>query len=233
MRPVKKTLPSTRHSFLIGDVHIEVFDSRVSRAAEIVAHELREDVYRLEQKKFRAGDVVIDVGGHIGLFAIYLGLRFPKVVIHSFEPFPDNYELFRRNLALNPVPNVHLHNLALSGDGRCLEMVTNPQNSGGATCNSTTLHHRRTRKIPSWTLDQVFDSLGLKKCKLLKIDCEGSEYEILLPTSVLSRVEYLCGEFHKNRLLATRGYSVVRLCRHCVEYIDPKKITLQWGRMSE
>ncbi len=31
MRHVKKTLPSTRHSFLIGDVHIEIFDSRVSR----------------------------------------------------------------------------------------------------------------------------------------------------------------------------------------------------------
>jgi FkbM family methyltransferase len=101
--------------------------------------QLTHDSYGLRKIRFAASDVVADVGGHIGLFSIYLGLRFPTLIIHSFEPFPDNYDLFRSNLALNPVANVHLHHLALSSDGRSLEMVTNPANSGGATCNSTTL----------------------------------------------------------------------------------------------
>jgi FkbM family methyltransferase len=185
--------------------------------------QLTHDSYGLRKIRFAASDVVADVGGHIGLFSIYLGLRFPTLIIHSFEPFPDNYDLFRSNLALNPVANVHLHHLALSSDGRSLEMVTNPANSGGATCNSTTLYYRRTGFIPSSTLDQVFGSLAIEKCKLLKIDCAGSGYEILQSTAVLPRVEHLCGEFHTNRMLSDRGYSAKDLLLRCAQYIDSRK----------
>jgi len=154
-------------------------------------------------------------------------------VLRSFEPFPDNYEIFRRNLALNPVRNIHLHTVAISADGRNLKMATNFFNTGGATCNSTSLYYRRVENIHSDTLDQVFDSLGIATCTLLKIDCEGSEYEILLSTGVLSRVEYLSAEFHTNRLLKSQGYSVKQLRRHCREYFDRKKLVFHSCKMSQ
>jgi FkbM family methyltransferase len=224
---------SSVHKIVIRGVGFEVFDEEGSEAASLIADELRVDTYGIEEISFCAQDVVIDVRGHIGIFAIYLGLHFPELVIHSLEPFPSNYELFSRNLALNRVGNVTRHPIAISGDGRDLQLVANPTNSGSATCNSTTLSYRRAGSIPSMTLDSVFDKLGVAQCKLLKLDCEGMEYESLLSTQVWPRIGYLRAEFHTNHLLASRGYSVNKLTIHCVQRLGRGKIRIGSCRMSE
>jgi FkbM family methyltransferase len=212
---------------------IDVADKPVSRAANIIAWELDDDCYGLNRIDFKPGDVVIDIGAHIGFFAIYTALRFPEVVIHSFEPFPENYELLQQNLVRNGITNVRTYQLGVSGSGRPLEMVTNPQNSGSSTCYSRTLEYSRTTGIPSNTLDHIFDSLRIGKCKLLKIDCEGSEYEILFSTRSLAKVEYLSGEFHQNKLLLSLGYTFEGLLKHCQDQIAPDKLSIKKCDMGE
>jgi len=48
------------------------------------------------------------------------------------------------------------------------------------------------------TLEQLFAEMNLEHCDLLKIDCEGGEYEILLSTEsrVLERVSTIVCEYH-------------------------------------
>lgn len=213
--------------FEIHGFTIDVADKPASRAANIIAWELDDDCYDLDRIDFKPGDVVIDIGAHIGFFAIYTALRFPQVVIHSFEPFPENYELLQQNLVHNGVTNVRTYQLGVSGSGRDLEMVTNPQNTGNSTCYSRTLQYGRTTGIPSTTLDHIFDLIGVDKCKLLKIDCEGSEYEILLSTRSLAKVEYLSGEFHQNSLLLSQGYTFEGLLKHCEDQIGPDKLSIK------
>lgn len=214
--------------FVIDGFPIEVADTPDSKAKYIIAWELLDDCYRLNRIDFKPGDVVIDIGAHIGLFAIYTALRFPEVVIHSFEPFPENYELLQQNLARNGITTVRTYQQGVSSDGRLLDMVTNPQNSGSASCYVRSLaEYGRTTGIPSITLDHLFHSLGVDKCKLLKIDCEGSEYEVLLSTRSLAKVEYLSGEFHQNEWLLSQGYSFDRLLKHCKEQIGPDKVSVK------
>lgn len=212
--------------FSINDVNIRAADLPGSISLDTITWELRHDCYGLDSIDFARGDVVLDVGAHIGLFAAYVGLRYPDVLIHSFEPFPDNFELLRENVERNRVSNVRIYPFAISGDGRLLKMATNPENSGGATCHSRTLTDRPTDMIPSATLDAVFDALDLERCKLLKIDCEGSEYEILLATRSLGKVEYLSGEFHYNDLLLAQGHTPEGLRQHCEKYIEPYKLVI-------
>ncbi len=212
--------------FSIKGVDIWAADLPGSISADRVAHELRDDCYGLDRIDFAPGDVVLDVGAHIGLFAAYVGLRYPDVLVHAFEPFPDNFELLRENVERNRVSNVRIYPFAISGDGRLLKMATNPENSGGATCHSLTLTDRPADMIPSATLDAVFDALDIERCKLLKIDCEGSEYEILLATRSLKKVEYLSGEFHYNDLLLAQGHTPEILRQHCEKYIEPCKLVI-------
>lgn len=221
------------HSFVINGFPIEVDDMPESISAEIIACELHGDCYGLNRIDFKPGDVVIDIGAHIGMFAIYTALCFPQVVIHAFEPFPANFEMLEQNLDRNGITTVRIHHQGVTSDGRLLEMVTNPQNSGGSTCHSRTLEHGRSGGIPSTTLDHIFDSLGIGKCKLLKIDCEGSEYEILFSTHSLSKVEYLSGEFHHNQLLQSQGYTVEGLLKHCESQIARDKVLIKTTSMSE
>lgn len=51
----------------------------------------------------------------------------------------------------------------------------------------------------------------IDRCRLLKINCEGAEYEILHNTHVLDRVDYLSSEFHINQRLEQDGYSIESL----------------------
>ena len=225
--------PTTLHRFTIHGIPLEILDYEGSYAAGAVAHELDMDDYGLRRISFAPGDVVVDVGGHIGFFSIYLSLCHPGLVIHAFEPFPDNYRLFQRNLELHPAARVQLHRQAITGDGRLLEMATDPTNSGGSTAHAPALTYRKTGGIPSCTLDDAFGALGLSTCKLLKLDCEGSEHEIVQATRVLGRVEYLSAEVHTNRWLASRGCSLDRLRQKCLEAIDAAKLTLTSNTISD
>jgi FkbM family methyltransferase len=221
------------HKFTVNGISFEVFDSDASEAAQCVFEELTKDTYGLEEISFCAGDVVVDIGGHIGMFAIYLGLRFPEIMIHSFEPFRYNFELFSANIKANAIGNIKLHQLAISGDGRKLEMVTNPTNSGAATCCSRTLSFRRLIDIQSKTLDDIFSELGIEKCKLLKIDCEGMEHEILTSTTVWNRIEHLRAEFHINTHLSDKGCSIIALAHHCRQHLSDRQIWIKACAMSE
>lgn len=219
--------------FSIKGVDIWAADLPGSIALDTVTRELRHDCYGLDRIDFAPGDIVLDVGAHVGLFASYVGLRYPEVSVHAFEPFPDNFELLRANVGRSGASNVRIYPFAVSGDGRLLKMATNPENSGGATCHSLTLTYGAADMIPSATLDAVFDALGIERCKLLKIDCEGSEYEILLATRSLEKVEYLSGEFHFNDLLLAQGHTPEGLLRHCEKYIEPFKLVVTSCRMSQ
>jgi FkbM family methyltransferase len=218
---------------VINGFPLAVADRPESVSPQIIAWELQADCYGLDRIHFQPGDVIIDIGAHIGMFAIYAALRFPQVVIHAFEPFPENFERLEQNLDRNGITTVRTHHLGVTGDGRLLELVTDPLNSGSSTCHSRTLEYERRTGIPSTTLDHIFDTLGIDYCKLLKIDCEGSEYEILFSTHSLSKVEYLSGEFHYNQLLQDQGYSVEGLLKHCETQIARNKLSIKTTNISE
>jgi hypothetical protein len=48
------------------------------------------------------------------------------------------------------------------------------------------------------TLDELFEKFDIKSCGLLKLDCEGAEYEILLNASdtTLHRIRNIAAEYH-------------------------------------
>ncbi len=101
--------------------------------APLIIHEIKTGDYGLDRPPFAPGDVVIDIGGHIGVIALYLAKKYPFITIHSFEPAPVNYESFKQNIALNGVTNVTVDNCAVTKDRRTLEMIMNVDNTGGAT----------------------------------------------------------------------------------------------------
>ncbi len=98
---------------------------------------------------------------------------------------------------------------------------------------SSSLQHRRTSGIPSTTLDSIFEAFGIRKCKVLKIDCEGSEHEILASTTRLRDIEYLIGEFHINARLVSEGHTVRGLISHCAKSIHPSKIMVTQNQVND
>ena len=71
-------------------------------------------------------------------------------------------------------------------------------------------------RVPGITLEQALESVGLAHCNLLKVDCEGAEYEIFFntPPEVLERVERIIMEYHDNVIKHSHTELITFLTHH-------------------
>lgn len=205
-------------------------DLVTSDTVNMVANEIGHDIYDFSTIDFKEGDVVIDIGGNVGMISIFLAKKFPFLKIYAFEPVRENFENFKRNIKLNSIPDgiITVENLAVTKDGRDITMHVNTLNSGGSNMFGVTLSEDlkiseiHENGIHSVTLDNIFKSNGIKACKLLKIDCEGAEYEILYNVNkdTLRRCQYLRGEFHETPKIRACGYFADELERYCSTIVN-------------
>jgi len=138
---------------------------------------------------------IIDIGGHIGSFTLSAAKQAPEGKIFTFEPEADNFALLTENITLNHIDNIHAFNLAVSESNDRKTFYRDPLNSAesGFFKKTGTMF-----EVEAITLAKIFEENNIEMCQLLKIDCEGSEYEILfgLPLSILSRIEKISMEVH-------------------------------------
>lgn len=123
---------------------------------------------------YAPGQVVFDVGGHIGAFAVFAARRVGRegrVVV--CEPAPDTLSLLRRNV--EDLPQVRLHETAVSDkEGSIvLRLAENP------AANSIFGEEGEPVTVPLTTLDAVHAAEGSPAVDHLKIDVEGAELGVL------------------------------------------------------
>ena len=171
------------------------------------------DEYRLDGLDL-SGQVVVDVGGYIGDSA----LRFASLgaEVHVFEPLRPSREALERNLALSGAAGkrVHLHpvGLATTGGRRWVRFDEAKASFAGTAGEGGGL---ASEEIDLVDCRQYLAELRLGPVDILKVDCEGCEYDVvgsgaildaLAPRSV--RIEYHAGSEPLERALANRSYRV-------------------------
>lgn len=177
-------------------------------------------VYSQPGFEVREGDVVLDVGAHIGMFTLQASARAAKVV--AFEPTPENFALLRENVQRNARHNVVPVNAALAEKSGERTFYLSGTNTGGHSFYqaSDTVSSIRVRTV---SLEETVREHGLERIDLLKLDCEGGEHEVLLtcPDDVLDRVRRIAMETQDygagrdvaamRRFLEAKGFSVTTL----------------------
>jgi FkbM family methyltransferase len=130
------------------------------------------EVQSLLAKVVSHGDIVYDVGSHIG----YMAMLFSALVgqhgaVFSFEPSPRNYARLKRNIELNPGSNVTVTQAAVSdveGTAWLREDSSQSTIQAGITDSDRDKSHVRTLRLD----DFVFQN-GYPAPTFLKIDIEG------------------------------------------------------------
>lgn len=186
-------------------------DQASSAATPIIASELNEDVYGLRQVAFQPGDLVLDIGAHVGMFSLICGRFFPFVQVVALEPFPQNVQCFKENMRRNGVTNVQLLEMGVSGDGQAVTLSMDPTNTGGTSAWSGPQRQGMSVEVPTITLDDLFHQLGEPEIRFLKMDCEGMEYPSLYNFHFLQHVRNIGLEAHTNSVLRAKGYSIYKL----------------------
>ena len=150
--------------------------------------------YDVKDFEINANDTVIDIGSHIGLFSLLVSQLCKTGKILSFEPVRENFDLLVSNLNLNHIENVLPFNMAVSKNSGKLDLFLNNDQSAHSIFSESS----QTISVESTSLQKIFDENKISSCKMLKIDCEGAEYEIIdsLPSEYFDKIQNIVMEYH-------------------------------------
>ncbi|MCP8315419.1 MAG: FkbM family methyltransferase, partial [archaeon] len=124
--------------------------------------------------EIRNGDIVIDVGAHVGTFTLRATRRVGNGLVIAVEPNPLNYKLLMENIRRNKLENTVALNLALSSYNGVARLYM-------CGVMSSIMHHVSNEyiEVPVKKLDDVVNELKIEKVDMIKMDAEGAELEIL------------------------------------------------------
>ena len=153
-------------------------DLKSSSTVDIVMSEISSDYDIINKIKFSKGDVIIDIGAHVGVISTFIGRMNPETLIYSIEAVPLNYSNLVHNLKINNVLNVKpFANAIYDENDKEVNLCFTPSNSGGSgVCSDVKGAMQMTQG--TITLDTFFEKNKIEKVKLLKIDCEGCEFHV-------------------------------------------------------
>jgi FkbM family methyltransferase len=143
----------------------------------------------------KQGDVVVDIGAHIGLYTIISSKRVGtngKVV--AIEADPSNFEMLNRNIKLNQLTNVIPLNYAVYSKETKIKLYLPSGESGFTKYNTIVSNWANTEdkfvEVNANTLDYLLqiNQIREEEVNWIKIDVEGAEFEVLKgATNVLSK----------------------------------------------
>ena len=160
------------------------------------------------------GWTIVDVGAATGDFAVHAAARCPRGVVHAFEPLPEAFGRLEEHVRVNGVGNVRAEAQAIAAREGHLALYTVTGLAGQhRTAGDGSVAAGRPVAVRATTLSRVFERHGIARCDLLKLDCEGAEFEILLsaPDDLLARIARIVLEYHDHVTAHTHEDLAARL----------------------
>lgn len=176
---------------------------------DVLREVIEDDAYGLRGLTGLDLRTIVDVGAHVGAFSLLAKRLFPAARLIAVEPNPRSAELLRHNLA--GLPGVEVHEAAVRYDGADVLTASLGASASGFMAPADRVDEllppnfqdrlwrcRAVGRVPTVTLEELAQGAPID---LLKLDCEGSEHDILSRASdaLLSRCGLVLGELHDAR----------------------------------
>jgi FkbM family methyltransferase len=146
---------------------------------------IREDEL-LEHFNPKEGDVVVDIGAHIGRYTLIGSKRVgPKGKVVAIEAHPSVLKMLNKNIKLNHLTNVTTLNYAVFSEETKIKLYDHSKQVGATIYNTVMAGRVRDQdvfvEVNANTLDNILQQNGInaEDVNWLKIDVEGAELEVL------------------------------------------------------
>lgn len=151
------------------------------------------------------GKVVLDLGANILDTALGFVQRGAKKV-YSYEALPSTYKIAQDNLALNKqyADKIMLFNKAISKD-EIFEIPDEDEVFSAVASSYNSKANKKVYKIETITVNQIIDMIP-EQAKLMKMDIEGSEFELIDDTH-WDYFDELLIEYHS--FLTGKSYTII------------------------
>lgn len=141
------------------------------------------DNFNFLRQHCKAGDVVLDVGAHIGLFSsIAAKIAGPAGKVYAFEPSPKTNALLKKTISINKLQSVvQVRSEAMGNEvGKTVFYISD----GEADNSNSMISYMQDRKLHGidvtiLTIDALVKQEHLSKVNFIKIDVEGAEYDAI------------------------------------------------------
>lgn len=160
-------------------------------------------LYDIPWLPIRPGDLVIDIGANHGFYSLYAACLGARVL--AFEPQRDTFSLLQDNIRRNGLADrIQAFPCAVGARSGSITLSVSANLAGGMS--TTNPRFRRNSgitvideyEVPMLSLSEVIAEHAPTGVRLIKLDCEGSELDILnaLPSRDWERIQGLACELH-------------------------------------
>ncbi|MBL0884021.1 MAG: FkbM family methyltransferase [Chitinophagaceae bacterium] len=179
------------------------------------------DVYEINDlaKNLTEKPIVVDIGANAGFFDFILLSKLPNAQIFAFEPMPANIERLKKTVSQNQWLEkcIFLYQMAVTGKQQShLDIYMEDTNDNQVVASIFSGFNKSNTKairVESISLTEIFVKNNITSIDLLKMDCEGSEYDILYNTTpdLIQKIKRMVIEVHdiddqKNNLVSFKKY---------------------------
>lgn len=158
---------------------LEIYDKQIAHVQVIInemnSDKIYEEIFRiLNRQNLR----ILDIGGNIGLFSLYVQPACSKIV--AVEPTPYHVEVFSELVDMLGYKNITIIPGAVSDKTETQEFYLNVTNS---TMNSLKfidgIGYDEKLEVKAYTLSDIIDAAGFEEVDFVKLDIEGGEEKVL------------------------------------------------------
>ena len=223
--PLTRLLPRERVMNTRSGRHIYVRD--IFGPDFTVVHEqfFRNDYMFTPAMLKNASPIIIDCGANIGAFSLFAlsAIKAKGGKIFAYEPDELNFEILQKNIALNEAESIIIsHKEALHTQSGEQEFFLSKQAYAHSLVREQLDGEERgASKVACTTIESIINTYSLEVVDLIKMDIEGSEYEVLyqLPAALYQKIKNIVLEIHVRsgyapgelvRFLEEQGFSVSR-----------------------
>ena len=155
------------------------------------------ECYNPKGFKIKEGDTVIDIGANCGYFSLYAATKNKTGKIYAFEPVAENFKILKKNVENNQIKNIVLINKAVSNKTGESKIFINEDCDWSHSTFKNIAGSKKNEKIKTISFKDFIKNNKIVHINFLKIDCEGSEYEIIYGIKdFLKNIDKISGEIH-------------------------------------
>lgn len=181
----------------------------------------------ISKKLLREGDVVYDVGAHIGYTAVlFSGMIGVSGIVHAFELIPSTAAVLRRTIDLNSIDRCRVHNIGLGNSETVLRLPVGDTLMGTFEFSPNFKSTGNFEECSVAQLDSYQQQSKLALPTFIKMDIEGAEVKALLGAKVTISQGHpiMVIEFHSLSLLK-EGLEILTQWEYRLYLLSGERIT--------
>lgn len=146
----------------------------------------------------RSGLTILDLGANIGLFSLYSAQYAAKII--AVEPSSVIFKSLQKNIESNKLDQIVTPvQAAIGAENGKMELFGSDVNLTMFSAHRANIHNEKTETVKQLGLNTLLDLHSLTHVDFLKMDIEGSEFEVLASDEFMKaskKIDFIMGEIH-------------------------------------